>query len=148
MEIWKPIKNYEGFYEVSNLGRVKSLTRYVNHSRGGKQILKGRILKPRIPKKIKYHSVALNKNANAKSFYIHYLVASTFIKCDENKNLVIDHIDNDKSNNKVSNLRYCTQRENLNNRSLISATGYVGVSKNPPNYKNRYRARIRINNKM
>lgn len=62
--------------------------------------------------------------------------------------MVIDHRNHNLADNRASNLRYCTQRENLNNRSLVSKAGYVGVHINPPNYKNRYRARIRVKGKM
>lgn len=146
-EIWKPVKGYEDCYEVSNLGRVKSLTRYVAHSRGGEQILRGRILKPSLCKKGHYFSVALRKGGDSKTQYIHFLVAKHFIG-KRPKGLVIDHKDNNSKNNKDKNLRYCTQRENLSSRSKISVTGYVGVSMNPPNYQNRYRARIRIDKKL
>jgi hypothetical protein len=147
MEIWKDVKGYEGSYQVSNKGNVKSLTRYVKHSRGGTQILKGRILKKRSGKNNKYLSVSLLKNGKNKTFYIHFLVAEAFIG-ERPENKVIDHIDNNIENNKVENLRYCTQRENIASRSKISSTGYVGVHFNPPNYKKRFRARIRVNNKM
>ena len=146
-EIWKPIKDFEDCYEVSNLGRVRGLTRYVAHSRGGTQILHGRILRPRIGKTNKYNLVTLNKKGKGKSISIHILVAAHFIG-KRPKGLVIDHKDHDVNNNKADNLRYCTQRENLYDRSIISKTGYVGVHMNPPNYVKRYRARIRIGKKL
>ena len=147
-EIWKEIKGFEGFYEVSNLGRVKSLTRYVKHSGGGEQILRGRILRPRHGKKNRYFGVSLQKHGVSKSHYIHSLVAEAFISGKKPKGFTVDHIDQDLTNNTVNNLRYCSYRENLNNRSLVSQTGYVGVSLNPDNYAKKYRARIRINYKM
>jgi len=148
METWEDIIGYEGSYQVSNKGRVKSLKRYVKHSKGGKQILNERILKGRSGNKNKYITVSLVKDAKGKSYSIHSLVSEAFMGYKKPKGFVVDHINKDLKNNNIENLRYCTQRENLNNRSLVSNTGYVGVSINPPNYKKRYRARIRINEKM
>ena len=87
-EIWKDIPNYEGLYQVSNLGRVKSLKRYVWN--GYKNILKEeKILIPRYNQK-GYVSYALYKNNKRKDFKGHYLVISTFIK-NEYKKEQINH---------------------------------------------------------
>jgi len=148
MEIWKDVKDYEGFYQVSDLGRVKSLTRYIKRSRGGEQILRGKILTIYDNEKYNYYSVGLSKNGVQKTHSIHSLVAKSFLIKPDFYSVVIDHINNNSKDNRIENLRYCTQRENLNNMSIETKTGYVGVSINPPNYKKRYRARIRINEKM
>lgn len=140
------IKGYGKKYRVSNEGDVYSQTRYVKHSKGGKQILFGRKLKKQTAKS-GYQSIALSKRGKAKTFYIHKLVAETFlIKC---KGLVIDHIDNNKLNNDASNLRYITQRENTCNRTKRKSNcGFSGVSLNGKYYKKKYRARIRIGNSL
>lgn len=96
-EIWKDIEGYEGLYQVSNLGRVKSKLR------------KGRILKPINTKK--YYSVILCKNSTTKEIYVHRLVAYAFIPNPQNKPF-INHIDGNKQNNYVENLEWCTQSEN------------------------------------
>lgn len=121
-EIWKDIKGYEGKYQVSNIGRVKSLAREVENKgkfRKTKKIfLRGKILTPRTSKskglKTGYYRVALQQNGEFKNFCIHKLVAEAFIPNIENKKQV-DHIDTDISNNKVENLRWCSQKENNNN---------------------------------
>ena len=104
-EIWKPIKDYEGLYEISNLGRVKSL----NYSRTGKE----QILKPQ-KRKNGYLGVILCYKNTQKQVNIHRLVAEAFIPNPENKPYV-DHINTDKLDNRACNLRWVTQKENLNN---------------------------------
>lgn len=110
-EIWKDIKNYENLYQVSNLGRVKSLKRYVNHSGNSKRIVNEKILKPVIDD-TKYFVVSLWKNNNHTRPHIHRLVAETFIPNLENKPH-INHIDGNKLNNSVNNLEWCTPKENI-----------------------------------
>lgn len=143
-ERWFPIKGYEGLYLISSIGRVKSITRMVRHSRGGMQILRGRILK--VSKSGPYNTAGLSKNGKIKTHKIHILVASAFLKRPRGK--VIDHINGDKKDNRISNLRYCTQRDNLGNMSIKSKAGYTGVSINDERYTKRFRARIRVGEKM
>ena len=104
-EIWKPIKGYEGYYEVSDLGRVRGLERYVN----------GYKIKPKIMSlwlsKGGYCRVCLNKEGVQTPISLHRLVASTFIPNPENK-ACVNHIDGNPSNNKLSNLEWATYREN------------------------------------
>ena len=119
-EIWKDIEDYEG-YQVSNLGRVRSLDRY--NSRG--YWIKGCILKPIMDKK-GYLTVGLSKNNQRKAFKVHRLVALHFIPNIENKP-EIDHINTIKTDNTVflnedgsvnydkTNLRWVTPKENSNN---------------------------------
>ncbi len=101
-EIWKPIKGYEGLYEVSNYGNVRSCVQTV-HRRIG-------ILKPH--KKNGYLAITLYKNKNYKHFYIHRVVAEHFIP--NSKHLKeVNHIDCDKENNYVENLEWCNRKYNL-----------------------------------
>lgn len=103
-EIWKTIKDYPN-YQVSNLGRVKSL----NYLRTGKE----KIL--RINKdKDGYFQITLSKNGKVKTHKIHRLVAEHFIPNPDNKPC-IDHINTDRTDNNVENLRWTTQKENCNN---------------------------------
>lgn len=98
-EIWKDIKEYEGIYQVSNLGRVKRVET--------DRILKGR------KDKGGYLVVNLYKNSILSNKKIHRLVAQAFIPNTENKSQV-NHIDEDKTNNMISNLNWMTAKENLN----------------------------------
>nr|DAJ02249.1 MAG TPA: homing endonuclease [Caudoviricetes sp.]DAM42420.1 MAG TPA: homing endonuclease [Caudoviricetes sp.] len=98
-EIWKDIKEYEGLYQVSNLGRVKRVTT-------------GRILKGSKDRG-GYLVVNLSKNNSGSMKKIHRLVAQAFIPNPENK-AEINHIDEDKTNNMLSNLDWMTRKENNN----------------------------------
>ena len=107
-EIWKDIEGYEGYYQVSNLGRVRSLDRYVQHRYGSSALRKGKIIKTQMNN---YPIVCLHKNSMYRTRYIHRLVAETFIPNPDNLPEV-DHIDCDRTNNRVDNLRWCTHQDN------------------------------------
>ena len=100
MEIWKDIQEYEGLYQVSNYGRIKSLHNY----RG-----KGNILKQSI--KRGYYTIGLKKNAIRKWFLVHRLVANAFIPNERNEPQV-NHKDENKLNNYADNLEWCTASYN------------------------------------
>lgn len=100
-EIWKDIPNYENLYQISNRGRVKSL-----HNRHKNK----KYLKP-CPTSKGYMSVSLCKNHTQKSFHIHRLVAENFIP-NPNNYPCINHIDENKENNDISNLEWCTYQYN------------------------------------
>ncbi len=113
-EIWKDITGYEGRYQVSNLGRVKSLDRYINHWRGGLRKIKGKIISPHNNKG--YLRFMFD---DRKKYMIHQLVAMSFLGHTPNgMNITIDHIDNNKLNNKVSNLEIVSCRENNTRRCM------------------------------
>ena len=103
-EIWKDVENYEGLYQVSNFGRVKSFPR-------NGTIKQEKILKQTIDNN-GYLIVGLHKNNKAKKVCVHWLVANAFIP-KEKKYKVINHIDGNKFNNKLSNLERCTQSHNI-----------------------------------
>jgi hypothetical protein len=110
-EIWKPIPGYEGYYEVSNTGKVRSLTRTVIMKDGKPRPIKGRELKPKINNG--YPTVNLSKNGTVKTIRIHRLVALTFIPNPDNLP-IINHKDENKQNNNVNNLEWCTYEYNNN----------------------------------
>lgn len=111
IEIWKDVVGYESYYQVSNLGRVKSLDRVVLKN-GLSVSLKGCILRPRVSGK-GYLSVALQINGMRKNFMVHRLVATAFIENTDNLK-EINHIDEIKSNNNAYNLEWCTHKYNSN----------------------------------
>lgn len=107
-EIWKPIEGYENLYEISNMGRVKSLPKKYSHPKD--KI--GRIMRLNLNKKNNRIGVILSKNGIQKRYLVHRLVAMAFIE-NPNNYLEINHKDEDPTNNKASNLEWCNHRYNM-----------------------------------
>lgn len=125
-EIWKDISGYENIYQISNLGRVKSLTRLVNNTHKSKRLVKERLLKQTICK-AGYLKVELSKKQKHETKKIHRLVCAHFLENKENYP-VINHKDGNKLNNNVSNLEWCSHRYNSNHYfSKNSKSKYRGV---------------------
>lgn len=116
-EIWRPVKNYEGYYEISNLGRLISLNYRKN---GSKHFLKTNI------NSNGYEQVRLNVNKIGKNKKIHRLVAESFIENTDNKKCV-NHKDSNRCNNRLDNLEWCTHSENtihgFKNNSIFRPSG-------------------------
>lgn len=112
-EIWKDIKGYEGLYQVSNLGFVKSFDRFVSNG-----IKRGKILRNKVNDSGYVVIILVGYDNKKKSHYLHRIVAETFIPNPQNLP-VINHKDENKLNNHVSNLEWCTQKENINYGSSI-----------------------------
>lgn len=111
MEEWKYIKGFEGLYKVSNYGNVMSVERYINTChKEVMRLIPNRLLVP-YKTKTGYLKVWLYKNGEKKKYSIHRLVAMAFIDNPENKPCV-NHIDNNRENNNVNNLEWCTYKEN------------------------------------
>ena len=110
-EIWKDIKGFEGLYQVSNLGRVRSLTRNRRGRNNAPNPIQGRILK--LETLSGYERAHLFKNNKGKYFLVHRLVANAFIPNPDNLPQV-NHKDEDKTNNRVDNLEWCTPKYNYN----------------------------------
>ena len=113
-EIWKDIKGYENLYQVSNLGNVRVLDRHVNSGikYNNKVKRKGQILKQFL-KKNGYLQVVLSNNNTRKYIAVHRLVAETFLQNTHNLPQV-NHKDENKLNNCVDNLEWCTAKYNCN----------------------------------
>jgi len=111
-EVWKDIVGYEKYYQVSSLGRIRSLTRTVNHC-FGEQKKRGQILKKQIDRKGHEYIILQKKNKKNKSFLVRRLVMISF---GENKNLPIANKNSNKLDNRFSNLFYLTLRENYTKR--------------------------------
>lgn len=107
-EIWKDIEGYEGLYQVSSLGRVRGLDRY-----SGSKFIRGQLLRGAKSNR-GYLCVLLWNNKKKKKYSVHRLVAEAFIPNPFLKPCV-DHIDTDKTNNTVMNLRWVTHQENMLN---------------------------------
>lgn len=131
-EVWKDIKGYEGKYLISSWGRVKSLSRKVKAPEGWKQrTTKDRILKPCDYRGEGYPIVALSDgNRNYRSHRIHRLLADHFLGAKPGQ--VVDHIDGNRTNNCLGNLRLCTHSQNCANQRTNRTrkySKYRGVSK-------------------
>lgn len=143
-EFWKDIQGYEGMYMISTLGRVKSLSR--------EKICKnGRVIKIeekiRILSKDPYYSILslpVDRKSRNKTFKVHKLVMDTFIG---KSNLVVNHKDGNKQNNRLSNFEYCTNHKNLihYHKAHPKTSKFTGVcwDKN----RQKWRASMRLNDK-
>ena len=102
-EIWKPIQGFEGLYEVSNLGRIKSII-----------FKKHKIMKPQL-NNCGYAIAHLRKNNRLYQLLVHRLVAFAFVKnTNPEKYIEVNHIDECKTNNAAANLQWCTHAYNIN----------------------------------
>ena len=135
------IPGYEGLYEVSNFGNVKSL----GNDKGRKE----KILRPNLSGSIKsqYYKVALYKNSKDKTIKIHVLVAMAFLGHvpDGTLKIVVDHIDNNRLNNHLSNLQLISNRENSSKDKKNGTSQYTGVSWQKS--RNKWTAQIIISSK-
>jgi len=110
MEEWKPVNGFEGYYEVSSIGKVKALDRVIFDKNGFKKHHKERILKQQLSNR-GYKKVSLTKDCIKKTFFIHRLVALSFIE-NENNLPTINHINEIKTDNRVENLEWMTFEDN------------------------------------
>ena len=112
-EVFKPIPGYEGYYNVSNKGRVYSL-------------ISNKILKTWFDGRGRYQRIRLYKDGERKNYDIHKLVALTFVE-GYKEGLEVNHIDEDKTNNNPNNLEWCTHSENmLYSQEKIQAAAVIG----------------------
>ena len=135
-EVWKPVKGYEAYYAVSNIGRVSSLRQ-------------GRIMTP-TDNVHGYMIVSFRVNGHRKNQYVHRLVAEHFIENPKNHKYV-NHIDYDVKNNRADNLEWCTQQENIkhsvkhmrkpNSTPTKSATGEKYIYKRNNRYRVNYKGK-------
>jgi len=137
-EIWLDIPGYEGFYQVSSTGSVKSLDRRLMDGRSKK----GKVLKPTLTKR-GYLRLELNKDGFKEKIGIHQIVAMAFkghIRSGYNQ--VVNHKDFNPLNNNEDNIEVTTQRDNANHKHLPSSSECVGVSWDPK--ARRFKANIWI----
>ena len=111
-EVWKPVVGFEGYYEISSYGRVRSVERYVRQSNHLRYVPMK--IKKIIPNRFGYPVVTLCRNRRSRQYGIHRLLAEAFIPNPENKPFV-DHINTDITDFRLDNLRWVTAKENANN---------------------------------
>ena len=136
MEEWKDIEDFEGLYQVSNLGNVKSLPR---------RTTSGRILKIYTDVNM-YSVIALCKDGKSKNTKVHLIVAKHFVENPENKPF-IDHINQDKTDNRAENLRWCSHSENHFNipKRQGCSSKYKGVTWDK--WNNKWKSSVKSNGK-
>ena len=153
-EIWKDVVGYEGYYQVSNKGNVRSVDRFVSSKLGSYRKINGKTIKPRNKENIdgNYLTVNLKRNGIGKTKFVHRLVAVVFIP-NPNNFQQVNHKDENKLNNEVPNLEWCDAKYNSNygerNKKILEQRikiGYVntenvGLSKEEyrKKYSNEYR---------
>lgn len=126
-EVWKDIEGYEGLYQVSNTGQVKSLN-YKGH--GVVKLLKQDIIHNG------YKRVSLVKNGKKKNYLVHRLVAIAFLP-NPHGYKEINHIDENKVNNMISNLEWCSRKYNMNYGTVIKRSSENRKGGKNPNYGKR-----------
>lgn len=131
-EIWKDIPGYEGLYQVSDKGRVKSLERPVTCFGKCVRLQPERILKP-INSGSGYYVVVLSDGKNRKTWYIHQLVLFAFVGPKQNENDQVNHIDENPHNNSLCNLEYCDPKTNVRHslEKMQRGRGYWKCNKKP-----------------
>lgn len=144
LEIFKDIPSYEGLYQVSNLGNVKSLERCLVRKNNRNQTIKETNMKFVISRN--YFRVSLSKNNVSKKFRVHQLVAMAFLNHIPCKmKLVVNHKNLNKLDNRLENLEIISQRKNANKKHIKSTSKYVGVTFDKRTKK--WYSQININNK-
>ena len=125
-EVWRDVPGFEGHYQVSDFGSVKSLDRYIDHPRIGKIFRKGKVLKQSYASK-GYKQVCLNVEGKTTTFRVHRLVAMAFLENPKDLETV-NHIDGNKENNHVSNLEWCSVADNLRHASANGLMNHSSVT--------------------
>ena len=134
-EEWKPVVGFEGRYEVSNLGRVRSFERTVIDKRGRRRVFPGVIIMPYLRDNGRL-IIGLWKNGSKKNYFLHRIVAMAFLPNPDNLPC-INHKDENPQNNRVENLEWCTVAYNLNYGTRIErlrinnrTVAVIGTDKN------------------
>ena len=137
-EIWKDIPNYEGLYQASTIGNIRSLNYRMTKT----------IKNLKTPRDNKgYKLVGLNRDGNKRVFRVHMIMALTFLNHRRgSRERVIDHIDNNRLNNNLDNLQIITHRENCSKDRTGYSSSYVGVSWDRARLK--WKSTIQIKGKM
>lgn len=143
MEEWRDCVGFEGFYQVSNLGGIRSLDRILSDGRKRK----GQMMKTRIGTR-GYVKVGFRDGAQQHTFNVHRLVAIVFVD-GYSEDKVVDHIDGNKANNSAKNLRWVSQSvNNMNRKECVSFSGETGVEYRSDMVKSKpWLARVKIKGK-
>lgn len=112
-EVWKDIPDFKGSYQVSDIGRVRSVDRVVTFNDGSMRKYKGKVLKPHVHKITGYEHLTLSNDGRCNSKSVHRLVLETFKPHVNMNDLEVNHIDGNKLNNHLTNLEWSTRHDNI-----------------------------------
>lgn len=142
-EVWKDIKGWEGFYQISNLGRSRSLDRFVRYPAGAMRFYKGKMMKNTI-RNGRYQIIMMsNSKVERKTAYVHVLVAKAFL--DNNylkKGLTVNHINGIKTDNRLENLELLTIGDNIRHAHLSGLIS-LGQERSCSKFRNKDIIKIR-----
>tara|TARA_R110000803_G_scaffold35405_3_gene76567 strand:- start:1652 stop:2335 length:684 start_codon:yes stop_codon:yes gene_type:complete len=125
-EQWKDVVGYEGLYKASNNGNIRSLDRFVDRSNGGYNV-SGQVMSQTLHRN-GYNHVSLYKNGKHRTMTVHGVVVTAFLDHDPStSSLVVNHINHDRLDNRLSNLEITTQRDNCSKRKIKYSSSYTGV---------------------
>lgn len=131
-EIWKDVVGYEGYYQVSNLGNVRGVDRYVIETNTNKRkLIKGKML-TKHKKDNGYRQVNLTKDGKTTFHYVHRIVMKAFKPLNDYTDMEVNHIDYNRSNNELSNLEWTNHKDNVVHSS---SNGKYGKVKGSANHK-------------
>lgn len=142
-EEWRDIKNYEGYYQISSFGRVRSVDRLITRSDERVYCLKSQILKPFQGKTCNYLSIQLSKNNICEKFMIHRLVAYEFLGLHKDSLLEVNHKDGNRHNNRVCNLEVVTHQQNIEHSIITNLKNDYGERSSNAKLTNKQAAEIR-----
>jgi hypothetical protein len=136
-EEWKPVYGYEGLYEVSSIGNVRSIGRYINSKSGSKTYREGRVISQFVTPS-GYRTVCICVNGTRKTFLVHRLVAKAFLG---GENETVNHKNLDKTDNRLENLEWLTYSENNKHAHASGAHAYVKLAR----YNEKRRKKLTLN---
>lgn len=145
-EIWKDIPEYEGMYQASTLGRSKSLDKTIFRRNNRSLTFYEKIRKSTLHCNTGYLYISLHNNNKIKIYSVQQLIINTFSNHNNKNNLVIDHVNNIKTDNRLVNLQLITQRENCSKDKKNGSSKYVGVSWHKKSKK--WESKIRIKGRL
>lgn len=132
-EVWKDVPEWEGLYMASSFGRIASLYKEINNCFVNKGVrhVPPRLLRPCKAGKTGYLKIIFSRKRDRRYYLVHRIIAITFIPNPDNKPM-IDHIDRDKTNNRVENLRWCTLTENMRNPATVQHCRALNLGREYP----------------